>query len=151
MGYQDTLGQPRLDDRHRRRTLFKTCGVDILWFGTAREMIHAVIGAVTGERSLVSFYCSFLMFLLGHRNAYEKRQILHEDVSDGNTLMLVDYISEETAVPSPPDNPSPRWTPLRHGMMSDWGSAADCQDEGDRECLRRTVSPLILPAAWGRA
>jgi hypothetical protein len=94
MGYQDTPDQPRLDDRHRRRTLFKTCGVDILWFGTAREMIHAVAGAVTGERSLVSFYSSFLMFLLGHRNAYEKRQILHGDVSDGNTLIILLTSSE---------------------------------------------------------
>jgi hypothetical protein len=147
MGYRwDTPNQPRLDDRHRHRTLFKTCGVDILWFGTAREMIHAVAGAVIGERSLVSFYqySSFLTFLLGHQNAYEKRQILHADVSDGNTLMLVNHISGETAVPSPPDNPSPRWTPLRHGMASDWGSAADCQQ---KERLRRTVSPPILHAA----
>jgi hypothetical protein len=93
--------------------------------------------------------CSFLQFaliyLLGHQNAYEKREILHGDVSDGNTLMFVDHIGEESAVPSPPDNPPTGWTPLRHGMMSDWGSAADCREEEDKECLRRTVSPHVLP------
>jgi len=63
---------------------------------------------------------------------------LHGDVSDGNTLMLVDDISETSAVPSPPDNPPKDWTPLRHGMTSDWGSAADCQEEEDKEHLQRT-------------
>jgi len=77
------------------------------------------------------------MFLLGHQNAYEKHEILHGDVSDGNALMLVKHISTESAVPSPPDNPpmGSSWTPLRHGMMSDWGSAADCGEEEDKECL----------------
>jgi hypothetical protein len=50
MGYLwDASNGPILDDRHRHRTLFKTCGVDILWFGTAREMFHAVVGAVVGK------------------------------------------------------------------------------------------------------
>jgi hypothetical protein len=84
------------------------------------------------------------MFLLGHQNAYEKREILHGDVSDGNTLMLVDHVSAESAVPSPPDNAPMGWTPLRHGMTSDWGSAADCREEEDKERLRRTVSSQIL-------
>jgi len=63
MGYVwDMPDQPRLDDRHRYRTLFKTCGVDILWFGTVREMFHAVAGTVTSKQSqVVSFYSSFLM------------------------------------------------------------------------------------------
>jgi hypothetical protein len=95
--------------------------------------------------------CSFLQFalicLLGHQNAYEKREILHGDVSDGNILMFVDHISEESAVPSPPNNPPTGWTPLRHGMMSNWGSAADCQEEEDKERLQRTVSPHVLPTA----
>ncbi|KAJ8580076.1 hypothetical protein M405DRAFT_716199, partial [Rhizopogon salebrosus TDB-379] len=112
---------PMLDDRHRHRTLFKTCGVDILWFGTAHELFYGLASAV-----------------VGHQNAYEKHEILHGDVSDGNTLMLVDHISAESAVPSPPDNPPMGWTPLRHGMTSDWGSAADCQEEEDKERLRRT-------------
>ena len=71
------------------------------------------------------------MFLSGHQNAYEKCQVLHGDVSNGNTLLFVDNISEESAVPSPPDNAPAGWTPLRHGMTADWGSAADCQDEKD--------------------
>jgi len=70
---------------------------------------------------------------------------LHGDVSDGNTLLFVDNISEESAVPSPPDNAPAGWTPLRHGMTADWGSAADCQDEKDKERLRRTVSSHVLP------
>ncbi|OJA08048.1 hypothetical protein AZE42_12849, partial [Rhizopogon vesiculosus] len=110
-----------LDDRHWHRTLFKTCGVDILWFGTARELFYGLASAV-----------------ISHQNAYQKRDILHGDVSNGNTLMLVDDISETSAVPSPPDNPPKDWTPLRHGMTSDWGSAADCREEEDKECLRRT-------------
>jgi hypothetical protein len=145
MGYSwDVSNGPMLDDRHRHRTLFKTCGVDILWFGTARELFYGLAGAVVGERSFVSSYSSFLMFPLGHQNAYEKREILHGDVSDGNTLMLVDHISAESAVPSPPDNPPMGWTPLRHGMTSDWGSAADCREEEDKERLRRTVCSQVL-------
>ena len=85
------------------------------------------------------------MFLSGHQNAYEKCQVLHGDVSNGNTLLFVDNISEESAVPSPPDNAPAGWTPLRHGMVADWGSAADCQDEKDKECLRCTVSSHVLP------
>jgi hypothetical protein len=146
MGHSwDASNGPMLDDRHRHRTLFKTCGVDILWFGTARELFYALGGAVVGERSLVSLQFFLMMFLLGHQNAYEKREILHGDVSDGNTLMLVKHISEESAVPSPPDNPPVDWTPLRHGMTSDWGSAADCRDEEDKERLRRTVSSQVSP------
>ncbi|OJA07889.1 hypothetical protein AZE42_02747 [Rhizopogon vesiculosus] len=53
-------------------------------------------------------------------------------------LMLVKHISEESAVPSPPDNPPVNWTPLRHGMKSDWGSAADCNDDEDKEHLQHT-------------
>jgi hypothetical protein len=50
----DTLLQFHLDtthveDRERNLTVFKTCGVDILWFGTAREMFHGVIGAMVGR------------------------------------------------------------------------------------------------------
>jgi hypothetical protein len=55
MGYSwDASKEPMLDDRYRHRTLFNTCGVDILWFGTARELFHGVVCAVIGERSLVS-------------------------------------------------------------------------------------------------
>ena len=139
----DTPNDLRLEDRHRRRTLFKTCGVDILWFGTAREMFHAVAGAVVGQRYLVFFNSPFLRFLLSHQNAYEKRLILHGDISDGNTMMLVDNISEDTAVPPRPDNAAPVWTPLRHGMTSDWGSAADCREKKDNERLPRTVSSHV--------
>ncbi|KAG0695228.1 hypothetical protein DFH29DRAFT_814420 [Suillus ampliporus] len=94
-----------LDDRYRHHTLFKTSGVDILWFATAHELFYALASAV-----------------VGHQNAYEKRDILHGDVSDGNTLMLVKHISEESAVPSPPDNPP----------------VADCRDEEDKERLAMT-------------
>ena len=151
MGYSwDASNGPIiLDDRHRHRTLFRTCGVDILWFGTVRELFHALAGAVVGEQCFVSSYSSFPMFLLGHRNAYEKRDILHGDVSDGNTLMLVDRISPESAVPEPPRNAPKGWTPLRHGMTSDWGSAADCREEEDKERLRRTVSSQVLVHAEG--
>lgn len=45
----DGLNGPKLEDRQRRRTIFKTCGVDILWFGSAREMFHGLVGAVVGE------------------------------------------------------------------------------------------------------
>ncbi|OJA14734.1 hypothetical protein AZE42_13593 [Rhizopogon vesiculosus] len=129
MGYSwDMLNRPMLDNRHWHRTLFKTCGVDILWFGTARELFYGLAGAV-----------------ISHQNAYQKRDILHGDVSNGNTLMLVDDISETSAVPSPPDNPPKDWTPLRHGMTSDWGSAADCREEEDKECLQRTVSSQVSP------
>jgi hypothetical protein len=38
-----------LEDRERNLTIFKTCGVDILWFGTAREMFHGIIGAMVGK------------------------------------------------------------------------------------------------------
>ena len=38
-----------LEDRERNLTIFKTCGVDILWFGTAREMFHGIIGAIVGQ------------------------------------------------------------------------------------------------------
>jgi len=85
------------------------------------------------------------MFLLGHQNAYEKCNILHGDISNSNTLMLVDHISAESAVPAPPRNAPKGWTPLRHGMTADWGSAAGCQDEKDKECLQRTVSSHVLP------
>jgi hypothetical protein len=61
--------------------------------------------------------------------------------------MLVNHIGEDTAVPSPPENPSPRWTPLRHGMASDWGSAVDCQEQGEKKFIGRTASPSFLPAA----
>jgi len=39
----------KLEDRERNLTIFKTCGVDILWFGTTREMFHGIIGAVVGR------------------------------------------------------------------------------------------------------
>ncbi|OJA07890.1 hypothetical protein AZE42_02746 [Rhizopogon vesiculosus] len=59
MGHSwDASNGPMLDDRHWHRTLFKTCGVDILWFGTARELFYALGSAV-----------------VGHQNAYEKREI----------------------------------------------------------------------------
>jgi hypothetical protein len=51
----DASKGPMLDDRYRHRTLFNTCGVDILWFGTVRELFHGVICAVIGERSLISY------------------------------------------------------------------------------------------------
>jgi len=83
--------------------------------------------------------------LLGHRNAYEFRRILHGDVSDGNTLFLIREISAECAIPSPPEDAPPGWTALRHGMMADWGSAADCLNatETARQAIR-TVSRHIL-------
>ena len=84
------------------------------------------------------------MFLLGHQNAYERCNILHGDVSNSNTLMLVDHISAEYAVPAPPQNAPKGWTPLRHGMMADWGSAADCQEGEDKEHLQRIVSSQVL-------
>jgi len=137
MGYSwDVSNGPIiLDDRHQHCTLFRTCGVDILWFRTLLELFHALAGAVVGEQCFVSFDSSFPMFLLGHRNAYEKCDTLHGDVSNGNTLMLVDRISLESAIPKPPQNAPKGWTPLRHGMTSDWGSAADCREEEDKEHL----------------
>ena len=50
MGYSwDASNGPMLDDRHRHRTLFKTCGVDILWFGPAHELFYGLAGAMIGE------------------------------------------------------------------------------------------------------
>ena len=43
------LARAGLEDRERNLTIFKTCGVDILWFGTAREMFHGIIGAIVGK------------------------------------------------------------------------------------------------------
>ncbi|KAG2045332.1 hypothetical protein BDR03DRAFT_843728, partial [Suillus americanus] len=103
------------------RTTFTTCGVDILWFGTAREMFHGIIGAV-----------------IGHRNAYERRQVLHRDVSDGNSMLLVQDFSAESAIPPRPEKVPEGWTPMRDGMTSDWGSAADCTDLAGVEHLPRT-------------
>ncbi|KAG2740507.1 hypothetical protein P692DRAFT_20697532, partial [Suillus brevipes Sb2] len=100
----DSQEKSRLEERHRSRTSFTTCGVDILWFGTAREMFHGIIGAVTG-----------------HRNAYKRRDVLHCDVSDGNTMFLVEAISAESAVPPRPEGAEKEWTPMRNGMASDWG------------------------------
>jgi hypothetical protein len=57
MGHSwDASKEPMLDDRYRNRTMFSTCGVDILWFGTARELFNGVISAVIGGRSLISYY-----------------------------------------------------------------------------------------------
>jgi len=44
-----------LDDRFRHHTLFSTYGVDILWFGIARELFNGVISALIGERFLISY------------------------------------------------------------------------------------------------
>ncbi|KAG1718665.1 hypothetical protein EDD22DRAFT_754416, partial [Suillus occidentalis] len=106
------------------RTSFTTCGVDILWFGTAREMFHSIIGAVTG-----------------HRNTYKRRDVLHCDVSDGNTMFLVEAISAESAVPPRPEGAEKEWTPMRNGMASDWGSAIDHLELGASP--PRTVSHFL--------
>lgn len=45
----DVPDGPHLENRQRHRTLFSTCGVDILWFGSAREVFHGIGGAVVGE------------------------------------------------------------------------------------------------------
>ena len=56
MGHSwDTSKEPMLDDRYRHRTMFSTCGVYILWFGTARELFNGVISAVIGEQFLISY------------------------------------------------------------------------------------------------
>ena len=81
---------------------------------------------------------------LGHRNGYINREVLHGDISDGNTFFLIEDFKPESAVPSPPDHAREDWTPLRHGMTGDWGSAADCRNAGEKERLRRTVSLYIL-------
>ncbi|KAG1744731.1 hypothetical protein EDB19DRAFT_1599359, partial [Suillus lakei] len=113
-----------LEERHRSRTSFTTCRVDILWFGTARKMFHGIIGAV-----------------IGHRNTYKRRNVLHCDVSDGNTLFLVEVISAESAVPPCPEGVKKEWTPMRDGVASDWGSAIDYLEPGVSP--PRTVSHFL--------
>ncbi|KAG1847811.1 hypothetical protein C8R48DRAFT_615342, partial [Suillus tomentosus] len=119
--FDESQGKIQLEERHRSRTSFTTCGVDISWFGTAREMFHGIIGAV-----------------VGHRNAYKRRKVLHRDVSDGNTIFLVDTISAESAVPPRPEGAEKEWTPMRNGVASDWGSATDCLEPGGEASLPRT-------------
>jgi len=56
MGHSwDASKEPMLDDRYQHRTMFSTCGVDILWFGTAHELFNGVISAVISERFLISY------------------------------------------------------------------------------------------------
>ncbi|KAG1786705.1 uncharacterized protein HD556DRAFT_1192853, partial [Suillus plorans] len=114
-------GKVKLEERYRSRTSFTTCGVNILWLRTAREMFHGIIGAV-----------------VGHRNTYKCRKVLHRDVSDGNTIFLVETISAESAVPPRPDGAAKEWTPMRSGVASDWGSATDCLEPGGEVSLPRT-------------
>jgi len=47
----DESDEAPLENRYRHRTLFSTCGVDILWFSTARELFHGIAGAIIGEGS----------------------------------------------------------------------------------------------------
>jgi hypothetical protein len=50
MGYSwNTSKGPMLDDRYWHCTLFNTCGVNILWFGTAHKLFHGVVCTVIGE------------------------------------------------------------------------------------------------------
>ena len=57
MGHSwDASKEPMLDDRYQHHTMFSTCGVDILWFGTACELFNGVISAVIGGQSLISYY-----------------------------------------------------------------------------------------------
>ncbi|KAG1842405.1 hypothetical protein DFJ58DRAFT_732082 [Suillus subalutaceus] len=107
----DSQEKSQLEERHRSRTSFTTCGVNILWFGTAREMFHSIIGTVIS-------------------NAYKCCDVLHCDVSDGNTMFLVEAISAESTVPPRPEGAEKEWTPMRNGMASDWGSAIDCLELG---------------------
>ncbi|KAG1895212.1 uncharacterized protein F5891DRAFT_1194419 [Suillus fuscotomentosus] len=84
-------------------------------------MFHGIIGTV-----------------VGHHNAYKRRKVLHRDVSDGNTIFLVDTISAESAVPPRPEGAEKEWTPMRNGVASDWGSATDCLEPGGEASLPRT-------------
>ncbi|KAG2139898.1 hypothetical protein BD769DRAFT_1384212 [Suillus cothurnatus] len=108
----------QLEEHHQSHTNFTTYGVNILWFGMAQDMFHGIIGAV-----------------VGHRNAYEHQQVLHCDVSDGNSMLLVWNISAECAIPPHPKKAPEGWTSMRDGMTSDWGSAADCTDLAGEEHL----------------
>jgi hypothetical protein len=80
---------------------------------------------------------------LGHRNTYRHRKVLHCDVSDGNTILLVNTISAEAAIPPRPRGAGKEWTPMRDGVASDWGSATDYSEPGGAS-LPRTVSRLFL-------
>ena len=46
-----------LENRFRSITMFSTCGVDILWFGTAREMFNGIIGALIGKIT-IQIHCA---------------------------------------------------------------------------------------------
>jgi hypothetical protein len=59
----DPSKKQELEERHRSRTSFTTCGVDISWFGTARKMFHGIIGTVVGETECLHIYILYLMFI----------------------------------------------------------------------------------------
>ncbi|KAG1774950.1 hypothetical protein EV702DRAFT_938686, partial [Suillus placidus] len=102
-----------------------TCGVNISWFRTAREMFHGIIGAV-----------------VSHHNTYRRRKVLHHDVSDGNTIFLVERISAEAAVPPHLGGAEKEWTPMRNGVASDWGSATDYLEPGGASLPRTGTLPF---------
>ncbi|KAI6112918.1 hypothetical protein F5141DRAFT_1002968 [Pisolithus sp. B1] len=90
------------------RTTFHTCAVGITWFSCVREFFNGILGAV-----------------IGHRNAYLYRGVLHCDVSDTNIWMRVKKALPVFAVPDwPTDKPSD-WYPKRSGMTGDWGFGRD--------------------------
>ncbi|KAG2122693.1 hypothetical protein BD769DRAFT_1360331 [Suillus cothurnatus] len=65
--------------------------------------------------------------------------VLHHDVSDGNSMLLVWNISAESTIPPHPKNVPEGWTSIRDGMTSDWGSAVDYTDLAGEEHLPYTL------------
>jgi hypothetical protein len=81
----------------------------------------------------------------GHRNGFLRRGILHRDPSDGNTLFTIRHFDPELAVPRRPEGAGTDWTPMRRGVASDWGAAADWNNKNEWiEGMRHTVSFIAI-------
>jgi hypothetical protein len=102
-------------------------------------MFYGIIGAIVGEIK----FCYLKLSLLTLSQIIAMQWVLHRDVSDGNSMLLVWNISAESTIPPHPKNIPEGWTSIRDGMTSDWGSAVDYTDLVGKEHLPYTVSCFL--------
>lgn len=79
------VGNTHIDEMVHTRFVVAEVGKPLEQFASSRVMLGAIYDAFQGK---FGEFTSDLMRSLGHRQAYEKCGILHQDISGGNILIL---------------------------------------------------------------